>query len=99
MAENMDVRLSEPSSINAHEQGGALPVVSTASALAKGTTGIKPTGKAEKATTAKSEALVPWAQAKAKCRLEGMPQEGKLVYKWPPMMLLLEGEHEVKMLP
>jgi hypothetical protein len=73
--------------------------VGAAPALAEGTAGIEPTGKAEKATTAKSEALVPWAQAKAKRGLEGMLREGELAYKWPPVMLPPEGEHEVETPP
>jgi hypothetical protein len=99
MAKNADVRNLEPSSVNAHEQGGALPVVGAAPALAEDTAGIEPTGKAEKATAAKSEALVPWAQDKAKRGLEGMPQEGKLAYEWLPKALPPEGEREVEMLP
>ena len=41
MAENADVRLPEPSSVDTHEREGALP------ALAKDTAGVGPAGKAE----------------------------------------------------
>lgn len=47
-----------PSSVNAHKRGGVLPVVGAVLALAEEIAGIQPTGKAEKAAAAKSEALV-----------------------------------------
>jgi hypothetical protein len=56
------VREAEHPCVDAHERGGALPVVGAASALAEGTAGVEPAGKAEIATAAKLEALVPWAQ-------------------------------------
>jgi len=56
-------------------RGGVAP------ALGKETASIKPAGKAERATAAKSEALAPWAKGKAKCKvdapLEGSPNKGK----------------------
>ena len=54
MAENADVRLPEPSSVNAHERGGALPVVGAAPALAEDTAGVEPADEAKKAAAAKS---------------------------------------------
>jgi hypothetical protein len=57
--ENVEAREVEPSSVNAHKRGGVLPVVGAAPALAEGTAGVEPAGEAEKATAAKSEALVP----------------------------------------
>jgi hypothetical protein len=42
-----------------HDREGVLLVVGTAPALTEGTASIKPAGKAEKAITAKSNALVP----------------------------------------
>ena len=59
------MRNLRPSGVNAHERGGALPVVGTAPALVEGTAGFEPAGEAEKATAAKSEALVPWARDNA----------------------------------
>ena len=56
-------------------------------ALAKGTAGVKPASKAEKATAAKHEVLVPWAQGVAECEVEMLPGEGKHVYKLPPEVL------------
>jgi hypothetical protein len=73
MAENMDAGEVETSSVDVHEQGGTLPVAGTAPALAKRTAGIKPAGKAERAITAKSEALAPWTQGMARCEVERPP--------------------------
>ena len=47
---NADAREVEPSGVDAHEPGGASLPVSAAPALAEGTAGIKPAGKAERAT-------------------------------------------------
>jgi hypothetical protein len=60
----------EPSGSDTYKRGGALPVAGTTPALANGTTGVKPTGKAEKATAARPEAWVSWAQDKAGHRHE-----------------------------
>ncbi len=74
---DMEARKVEPSDVDAHEQGGALPVVGAAPALAEGTAGVEPAGEAEKATAAKPEALVPWAQGMAEREVEMLPGEGK----------------------
>jgi len=58
---------------------GALQVMGAATALAEGTPGVEPAGEAEKATAAKSEALVPWAQGVAEREVERLPGEGKNV--------------------
>ena len=77
MIENADVRLPEHSSVDAHERGGALPVVGAAPALAEGTADVEPAGEAEIATAARPEALVPWAQGDAKLEVETPLQEGR----------------------
>ena len=41
-----------------------MPVAGAAPALAEGTAGIRPTGEAETASTARPEALVPWVKDK-----------------------------------
>jgi len=74
---DMEARKVEPSGVDAHERGGALPVVGAAPALAEGTAGVEPAGEAEKATAAKPEALVPWAQGMAEREVEMLPGEGK----------------------
>ena len=48
-----------------------------APALAEGTTSIEPAGEAEKAITAKLEALVPQTPGGTRCEVEGLPREGK----------------------
>ena len=53
----MDAKKLELSSADAHERGGALPVMGAAPALVKGAAGVEPAGEAEKAITAKLEAL------------------------------------------
>ena len=67
-----------------------MPVVGVAPALAKGTASVRPAGKAETATTAKSKVLVPWAQYKAGHRYK--------VDKPPPEVLLQKGEHNPEVL-
>lgn len=59
MAENADVRGVEPSGIEAYERGGVQPVADTAPALAESTAGIELADEAERAVTAKHEALEP----------------------------------------
>jgi len=61
-----------------------LLVTGVALALAKGTAGIKPAGKAEKAIATRPEALVPWVQDKAERGREvnkplhkALPQKGE----------------------
>ena len=106
MAENANVRLLEPSSVDAHKQGGALPVVGTAPALAEGTASVKPAGKAEIATAAKFKVLVPWVQGEARlevktppqegrCKPEALPLSGKHTHKPPLEALPLEGWHNL----
>ena len=70
VAENTDVEDVKLSHVDAYERGGVLPVAGAAPALAKGTISVEPTGEAERAIIAKSEALVPWAQGMAKCKVE-----------------------------
>jgi hypothetical protein len=96
MAENADVRLPEPSSVDAHERGRALPVVGAAPALAKDTAGVEPAGEATRAAAAKSEALVPQAQGEAKREIETSSEgEGQRKPEAPPR----KGKHEVNPLP
>ena len=63
----------------------------TAPALAESTAGVRPAGKTEKATTAKPEALIPWAQDKVVGGLERLPREGKYMHEPPPKALPPEG--------
>jgi hypothetical protein len=56
----------------------------TAPALAESTAGVRPAGEAEKATTAKPEALIPWVQDEAADGLERLPREGKYMHESPP---------------
>ena len=81
---NVDLQKVKPLCVNAHEPGGASPVVGATPALAKGITSIEPTSKAEKAIITRPKALVPWAQDKARHRHEvdmpphkALPQKGK----------------------
>lgn len=69
----------KPSSIKAHEQEKVLPAIHTVPALAEDTTGIKLAGKAEKAATAKSKALISAAQNKVMHghEVKMLPQKGK----------------------
>jgi len=69
-----------------------------APALAKGTAGVEPASKAEKATAAKHEALVPWVQGVAECDIEMLPGEGKHVYELLPEVLPRKGKHETETL-
>ena len=73
-----------------------MQVLGTAPALDKRTASIEPAGEAKLAIAAKSKVLVPWAQDKTKCGLEGTSQEGKLAHEQPPKVLPLEEEHEIK---
>ena len=61
-----DVPGVEPLCIDVYKRGGALLLVGIAPALAKETASVGPVGKAEKAVATKPEALVPWAQYKAR---------------------------------
>ena len=87
---DVDVREVEPSGVDAHKRGGALPVVGVAPALAEGTAGVEPAGEAETATAAKSEALVPWARYKA--------GRGRKVEEPPPEALPQKGERSPEVL-
>ncbi len=93
---DMGARKVEPSGVDTHERGGALLIVGDAQALAEGTAGVEPAGEAEKATAAKPEALVPWAQSVAKREVEILPGEGKHVHEPPPEVLPQKGKHEIK---
>jgi hypothetical protein len=92
---------SSPRASRCINKGVVLPVIGAAPALAKDTTGIELAGKAEKATTAKSKALISIAQNKAVCEYEvkmplqegkqgdtPLPQKGKPIYEPPPEALL-----------
>ena len=73
LAEDMDVRELEPSSVDAHEQGGALLVVDAAPAVAKETTSVEPAGEAERAAATRPEALASWTQGEAGHEAETPP--------------------------
>jgi hypothetical protein len=74
----MGTRQVEPSGVDTHEQRReALLIVSDAQALAKGTAGVELAGEAEKATAAKPEAFVSWAQGITECEGGMLPGEGK----------------------
>jgi hypothetical protein len=51
--------------------------------LTEGTSGVEPAGEAERATAAKFEALVSWAQGVARHEVERLPHEGKHVHELP----------------
>jgi len=79
-----------------HERGGALPVVGAAPALAKETTSVETAGEAERAATAKSEALAPRMQGKARWGIKMQPREGN---EPPPEVLLQKGKRKPQALP
>lgn len=54
-----DGREVEPSGVDTHERGGVPPVMGAAVSMAKGTAGVEPARRAEKAATARPEALGP----------------------------------------
>ena len=104
VSENVEASEVEPSNVNAHKRGGVLPVVGAVPTLAEGTPGVEPAGEAEKAATAKSEALVPWAQDNAGRRREvktplrrpeAPPPEGWRNHELPPQ----NGELKEEALP
>ena len=81
-------------------------VTGTAPALAENTAGVEPTGEAERAATAKPEALASGTQGKAMREVEPPPQEGGQELKAPlhkgrckPEVLPPEGERECCMTP
>jgi hypothetical protein len=65
-----------------------LLVMGAAPALAEGTTGVEPTGGAERAMAAKPDTLVTWVKGVAKCKVEKMPQEGECKRR---MTVMLQG--------
>lgn len=69
--------------VDTHERAGVLPVVGAAQVLAKSTAGIDPAGDAEKAATAKSEALAPCTQGETGCEVVTL-REGKRKADEPP---------------
>ena len=73
---NTDARKVEPSGVDTHERGGALPVAGAAPALAEGIAGVEPAGEAERAAAAKSEALAPWTQGETRPEVETL-REGE----------------------
>ena len=60
------MREVEPLGVDMNGQGGALPVVGTAFAMAKGPAGIRSAGGADKATAAAPEALGPRGYGRAR---------------------------------
>ncbi len=46
--------------------------MSAAPALAEGSAGVEPAGEVERTMTAKPNALVPWVQGVARCKVEGI---------------------------
>jgi hypothetical protein len=89
--------LNPRASTRTNEGGGAATGRATAPTLAEGTAGVEPTGKAEKATAAKSEALVPWAQENAGCgwEVETSSREAERELNAPPQ----DGPCKQKALP
>ena len=70
---DVDAEEIDPSGVDAHERGGALPVVGVAPALAEGTASVGPAGEAETASTAEPEALAPWTQGETRREVETPP--------------------------
>jgi len=94
-----DAKELEPSSVDAHERGGALPVVGAAPALAEETTGVEPAGKAERAAAAKSEALAPWTQGETRREVETLQEGKREADEPPPEALPQKGERKPQVLP
>jgi len=65
IAENVDMEKIELSGVDVGERDGALSVVGAAQPWPEGTTGVEPTGEAERAMATKSDALVPWVQVRS----------------------------------
>src|SRR5712691_6887078 len=84
----------EPSRVDAHEQGGVLPVTGAAPVLAEETAGVEPAGEAERAAAAKSEALAPWMQGETRREVKTL-REGRCVHEPPPEALPRKREREV----
>jgi hypothetical protein len=66
--------------VTVYELGTALPAMGPAPALTERTSSVEPAGEAERATTAKLEALVPWARGVARHEVEH-------IYELPPEAL------------
>jgi len=77
MVGKADVEGVKCTDFDAHKQGGVLLVMGITPALAKGTVSIKPADKTEKAVAAKPEALVPWAQDKARHEVKMPRHDGR----------------------
>ena len=77
------------------ESGGALPVVVAAPALAESTAGVEPAGEAERAATARPEALASWTQGEAGREVETPPGGGEQELKALPP----EGERKLDAMP
>ena len=73
MVVDVDAEEIDPLGIDAYKQGGALPIMGIAPALAEGTASVGPAGKAETASTAEPEALAPWTQGKTQREVETPP--------------------------
>ena len=84
----------EPSRVDAHEQGGVLPVTGAAPVLAEETAGVEPAGEAERAAAAKSEALAPWMLGETRREVKTL-REGRRA----KVEMLREGRCEVETLP
>jgi len=72
---NSDAREVELSGVDTQERRRVLLVVDTTPAVTESTASIEPAGKAERATAAKSEALVPWVQDGVRRGREMVPQD------------------------
>jgi hypothetical protein len=70
---------------------GGVPVMGAAPALAEDTASVEPASKAERATTAKSEALASWPQCMAKHEVEALLQEIPTKGKLRPPRCMHEG--------
>jgi len=92
---NTNTREGEPLSIHAYERGEAQLVVGAAPALAEDTAGVELVGGAERAATAKPEALGPGVYGEAGRAHETPPQgQARREVKIP----LWEGEQELDVL-
>src|SRR5712691_3423025 len=91
---DVDAGRVEPSRVDAHEQGGVLPVTGAAPVLVKETASVEPAGEAERAAAAKSEALAPWMQGETRREVKTL-REGRCVHEPPPEALPRKREREV----
>jgi len=65
MVADTDTKEGKSLGVDAHKQGGALPVLGAAPAQAEGTVSVGPASGAERAAAAKPDALEPVAHGKA----------------------------------